>query len=63
MVALCPPGIPVGIVAAVGEAGIEVEPFVDPARLEVVQVLDYGLDGIIEFKAGSRQQSEIGEGR
>ncbi len=47
-----PPGIPVGIVAAVGEAGIEVEPFVDPARLEVVQVLDYGLDGIIEFKAG-----------
>ena len=47
-----PPGIPVGIVAAVSEAGIEVEPFVDPARLEVVQVLDYGLDGIIEFKAG-----------
>ena len=47
-----PPGIPVGIVAAVGEAGIEVEPFVDPARLEFVQVLDYGLDGIIEFKAG-----------
>lgn len=47
-----PPGIPVGVVASVSEAGIEVEPFVDPARLEVVQVLDYGLNGIIEFKAG-----------
>ena len=45
-----PSGIPVGIIAVVGEADIEVEPFVDPARLEVVQVLDYGLDGIIEFK-------------
>lgn len=46
-----PAGLPVGVVAAVGEAGIEVEPFVDPAKLEIVRVLDYGLDGIIEFKA------------
>jgi len=24
-------------------------PFVDPSRLELVRVLDYGLDGIIDF--------------
>ncbi len=47
-----PAGLPVGIVSVVGEGGIEVEPFVDPARLEIIQVLDYGLDGIIEFKSG-----------
>ncbi len=45
-----PPGLPVGMVSAVGEAGIEIRPFVDPARLELVRVLDYGLDGIIEFR-------------
>lgn len=47
-----PVGLPVGVISAVGEAGIEIRPFVDPARLEVVQVLDYGLDGIIEFRPG-----------
>ncbi len=52
-----PPGLPVGIVSVVSEGGIEVEPFVDPARLEIVQVLDYGLDGIIEFKAGRAEKT------
>ncbi len=52
-----PAGLPVGVVSVVGESGIEVEPFVDPARLEVVQALDYGLDGIIEFKAGRTEKS------
>lgn len=47
-----PPGLPIGVIAAVGEAGIEVEPFVDPSRLEFVRVLDYGLEGIMEFKSG-----------
>ncbi len=47
-----PSGLPVGVISAVGEAGIEIRPFVDPARLEVVRVLDYGLDGIIEFRPG-----------
>ena len=48
-----PAGLPVGIVAAVSGSGIEVKPFVDPTRLEIVRVLDYGLDGILEFKAGN----------
>ena len=52
-----PPGLPIGVVSVAGESGIEVEPFVDPARLEIVQVLDYGLDGIIEFKAGRGEKS------
>ena len=51
-----PPGLPVGVVSVVGESGIEVEPFVDPARLEIIQVLDYGLDGIIEFKSSRTEK-------
>jgi rod shape-determining protein MreC len=45
-----PPGIPVGVVKTVTESGIAVEPFVDPSRLELVRILDYGLKGIIDFK-------------
>ncbi len=52
-----PPGLPIGVVSVAGESSIEVEPFVDPARLEIVQVLDYGLDGIIEFKAGRGEKT------
>jgi len=53
-----PSGLPVGIVSVAGEGGIEVEPFVDPARLEIVHVLDYGLDGIIEFKSGRAEKGK-----
>ena len=52
-----PPGLPIGVVSVAGESSIEVEPFVDPARLEIVQVLDYGLDGISEFKAGRGEKT------
>lgn len=47
-----PPGLPIGVIATVNDTGIEVEPLVDPSRLEIVRVLDYGLDGIMEFKSG-----------
>lgn len=36
-----PPGLPVGIVARVGEEGIRVQPYVDFDRLEYVRILDY----------------------
>lgn len=42
-----PAGLPVGVVASVGEGGIEIQPFVDRERLEYVRILDFGLDGII----------------
>lgn len=40
---LFPAGIPVGVVAAVGDRGIRVEPFADLDRLEHVQLVDYGV--------------------
>ncbi len=43
-----PPGIPVGIVGAVTDGRIEVQPFVDRHRLEYVQVIDMGLTGILD---------------
>ncbi len=42
-----PVGMPVGVVAAVSDNSITVQPFVDRARLEVVRIVDYGLAGIL----------------
>jgi len=43
-----PPGIPVGVVAHVSEAGVIVKPYVHRDRLEFVRVVDYGLQGILD---------------
>ena len=40
---LFPPGIPVGIVASIGEGGVRVQPLVDWDRLEYVRVLRFDL--------------------
>jgi len=42
-----PAGLPVGVVAEVGERGVQVQPYVDWARLDFVRLLDYGLTGIL----------------
>ncbi len=42
-----PVGLPVGVVDAVDDGGISVQPFVPRDRLEYVRVLDYGLKGIL----------------
>lgn len=42
-----PPGLPIGMVSAVSDTGIEVQPFVDRDSVEYVRILDYGLQGII----------------
>ena len=57
-----PPGLPVGIVSVVGEGGIEVEPFVDPARLEIVQVLDYGPRRHYRIQGRPHREDEVGHG-
>lgn len=43
-----PPGIPVGVVARVGDNTITVKPYVYRDRLEYVRVVDYGLQGILD---------------
>ena len=42
-----PPGLAVGVVAEVSEAGISVEPMIDFARLSEAIVLDFGVGGIL----------------
>lgn len=42
-----PPGLPVGVVAAVSEAGISVQPLVEREKLEYLRIVDYGLRGIL----------------
>lgn len=43
-----PPGLPVGIVTEVGEAGVRVQPFVDWGHMELLRMVDYGLPGILD---------------
>lgn len=42
-----PPGLPVGRVVAADEGAVAVEPFVARDRLQYVEVLDFGLSGIL----------------
>lgn len=42
-----PAGLPVGVITAVGERGVQIQPYVDWTRLEYVRLLDYGLSGIL----------------
>ena len=46
-----PVGLPVGVVAAISDSGIEIQPYVNRNRIEYVRVLDYGLSGIIYSKS------------
>lgn len=43
-----PPGIQIGVVTAVNEKGILVQPFVQRERIEFVRIVDYGLKGILD---------------
>lgn len=45
-----PPGLPIGVVSAVGEKGVRVKPFVDWAHMEVLRIVDYETSGILDFK-------------
>jgi rod shape-determining protein MreC len=46
-----PPGLPVGVVASVDSGIVRIEPFAELARLEVVQVVDFGLGGVLPQSA------------
>jgi rod shape-determining protein MreC len=46
-----PPGLPVGVVAAVGEGGVRVKPYVEFHRLDHVRLIDYGLSGTLPVGA------------
>ena len=46
-----PVGLPIGIVAAISDSGIEIQPYVNRNRIEYVRVIDYGLKGIIYSKS------------
>src|SRR3546814_8427715 len=45
-----PPGLPIGVVSAVSEKGVRVQPFVDWAHMEVLRIVDYEMTGIIDFE-------------
>jgi rod shape-determining protein MreC len=42
-----PPGLPVGVIAAIQDGIVRVEPFVHRYQLDYVTVVDYGLPGVL----------------
>jgi rod shape-determining protein MreC len=42
-----PPGLPVGIVAAIADGIVRVEPFAELSRLDYLRVVNYGLNGVL----------------
>ena len=57
-----PPGLPIGVVSAVSDEGISVQPFVKRERLEFVRVVDFGLKGILHPDAGAPNAAGDGGG-
>lgn len=53
-----PPGLPVGVVASVTDAGIDVRPFVRRSRVEYVRVVDFGLAGILRDPSAASGASD-----
>ena len=47
-----PTGLPIGIVSEIGDAGIRIETFASPERLEFIRLVDYGLKGVISLTDG-----------
>lgn len=44
-----PPGLPVGVISSTG--GMRVQPYADLSRLEILRIVDYGLDGVLPQSA------------
>jgi rod shape-determining protein MreC len=49
-----PPGIPIGVVASVGDKGIAVQPFAERNSLEYIRVINYDQEGVL----GGLEESE-----
>ncbi|MHA1598110.1 MAG: rod shape-determining protein MreC [Alphaproteobacteria bacterium] len=47
-----PAGLPVGVVEAVNDGAISVQPFVPRDRIEYVRIVDFGLQGILKQGSG-----------
>jgi rod shape-determining protein MreC len=46
-----PPGLPVGVISAVGDNNVRVKPYVEFHRLDFVRLVDYGLSGTLSVGA------------
>ncbi len=53
-----PARLPVGTVAAVSDAVITIQPFVEASRLEYVVVVNYGLDGVLKLPQKATLEAE-----
>ena len=51
-----PPGLPVGTITKVGENGVRVQPFASEDRLELIRLIDFGRDGILNTVAAAAEE-------
>lgn len=54
------PGLPIGVVAAVGDDGVRVQPFVDWDRLEYLRLIDFGADDLLSAPQGPPEDAKGG---
>jgi len=59
--AALPEGLPVGVVSAVSDNGISVQPYVSYDRLEFVRIIDLGLTGILQLPQKFMPESGRGD--
>jgi rod shape-determining protein MreC len=57
-----PTGLPIGVVAEFGDAGIRIETFASSDQLEFVRLVDYGLNGVIGEESAPTAQG-VGRNR
>ncbi|MDW3204799.1 MAG: rod shape-determining protein MreC [Alphaproteobacteria bacterium] len=43
-----PPGLPVGVISSADENGVRVQPYAADERPELVRLMDFGLDGVLQ---------------
>ncbi len=56
-----PPGLAIGVVSAVGETSVRVEPFVDWSHMEYLRIVDYEMNGILDFQSVEAARAEQAE--
>ncbi len=53
-----PPGIPIGVIAAVSDGSIGVQPLVARERIEYVRIVNYELEGLVPIPTGPTEKGK-----
>ncbi len=58
-----PPGLPIGVVAAIEDGIVRVEPYAELSRLDYLRIVNYGLNGVLPQPVAPRAVKPRGSAR